>query len=71
MTATEIRRVRISFLWIYFAPSQMFNVEISWNFDAGVQKNIFCFLSDFTQNIFKSVKLCALRAFAPTHLTHN
>ena len=30
----------------------MFNVEIYWNVDAGVQKNIFCFLSDFYMKVF-------------------
>ena len=29
----------------------MFNVEIFWNFDAGIQKNIFCFLSNFTMKL--------------------
>ena len=30
------------------APSQMYNVKISWNFDTGMQKNVLYFLSDFT-----------------------
>ena len=29
----------------------MFNVEIFWNFDTRVQKNIFCFLSDLAVTI--------------------
>ena len=32
----------------------MFNVEIFWNFDTGVQKNIFCFLSDLAVTIVKN-----------------
>ena len=31
----------------------MFNVKIFWNFDTGVQANIFCFLSDFAWKFFQ------------------
>ena len=59
MAATKICRIsllRTFFLnffgYICSAPSEMFNVEISWNFDPVVQKNISCFLSDFSRNLF-------------------
>ena len=32
-------------------PHHMFNVEVFQNFDTGVQKNVFCFLSNFASNI--------------------
>ena len=43
-------------LLLYYkeAPLQMFNVKIFWNFDTGVQKNIFYFLPDFSGNCSKN-----------------
>ena len=36
-----------------FVPLQILNVQISWNFDAGLQKNIFCHLFDLKWNSFQ------------------
>ena len=33
----------------------MLNVKISWNFDTGVQKNIFSFLSNFAWYFFQKL----------------
>ena len=38
---------------ISFALLQMFNIEIFRNFFTVVQKNIFCFLSDFAWNFIQ------------------
>ena len=55
---------------ICFAPSQMFNVEIFWNFDTGVQKNIFCFLSHFTWKFFQK-RWKEFNPFSPYLILYN
>ena len=60
MAAIKIRRVslvRIFFLFLLinlFAPLQMFNVEISWNFGTVVQKNISVFYPIFHETFSNS-----------------
>ena len=45
----------------------MFNVEIFWSVDTGVQKNIFCFLSDFTWNFSNSYSFTHMQEFNPLY----
>ena len=52
----------------------MVNVNISWNFDAGVQKNNFCFWSDFTWSFFQYLWfpfLCKNNPFYPQLVLYN
>ena len=55
MSATKIRRISLLKTFFYFfekicfAPWQLFNIEISWNFHAVVQKNILFFIPFFTK----------------------
>ena len=66
MSATKIRRISLlrtffCFLeYICFAPSQMFNVEISWNFDAVVLKIFSGFYPIFHETFSNSCG-CALK----------
>ena len=52
----------------------MLNVEIFWNFDTEVQKNTFCFLSDFTWTFPKAVVSILYKKFnlfSPHRVLYN
>ena len=45
---------------ICFSRSQIFNIEV-WNFDTGVQKNIFCFYSILSETFSNSCRFAVYR----------
>ena len=61
MTDTKIRRISLLgtfflFLWINLFCSI---ADVSWNFDTVLQKNVLCFLSDFSRNFFQKLWFCS------------